>query len=111
MNKINYLYIALLILVIGFLSSYWMNRPIYTAIPHNNDLKNCMSCHQGSLSQDAWKGVPEWHNEKFRNPALSLENREEHRQKAHDNRKQCMLCHAPNFQAKCANCHTQNEWE
>ncbi len=69
-----------------------------------------MTCHQGSLTQKAWKGVPDWHDTKFLNPLLSSENREEHRRVAHSHRNECMICHASNFQAKCADCHTLNEW-
>ncbi len=110
MNKINYLLIAFFFIAVGFSSSHWINRPLPNNVPHNSESKNCMACHQNSISQDAWKGVPDWHTEKFCNPILNSENREEHRRKAHLHRKECMSCHAPNFQAKCANCHIQNEW-
>lgn len=110
MNKIIYLLIGFFILAIGFFSSHWVNDPIQSNTLGNNSSKNCMSCHQSSLSQDTWKGVPDWHTEKFRNPILNSENREEHRRVSQNHRKECMTCHAPHFQAKCANCHTQNEW-
>ncbi len=102
---------AFFILAIGFSSSHWINKPIQAHAARNNSLENCMACHQNSISQDTWQGVPDWHNEKFCNPILNAENREEHRRKAHVHRNECMTCHAPHFQAKCANCHTQNEWE
>jgi len=110
MNKINYILLIFFLLVIGFSSSHWVNKPIQANTPHNNSLKNCMACHENSISQDTWHGVPDWHNEKFCNPILNAENREEHRRKAHDHRTECMTCHAPNFQVKCAKCHIQNEW-
>ncbi len=110
MNKIYYLFIAFFILTFGFSISQWINKPFQSYTPYNNKSKNCMACHQNSLSQNAWNGIPAWHNTKFCDPILNSENREEHRSEAHKYRNECMTCHASNFQAKCANCHTQNEW-
>ncbi len=110
MSKFFYIFIALVILILGFSISHWTNEPIGAKSPHNGSSKNCTSCHESSLSQEAWKGVPEWHTEEFCNPDLNSENREEHRFEAHNHRTECMNCHAANFQSKCANCHTQNEW-
>ncbi len=110
MNKIGYLFIALFILAFGFSISQWVNKPLQVDGPHSDSSKNCVTCHQNSLSQEAWKGVPDWHSKEFCNPGLNAENREEHRREAHTHRKECMTCHAPHFQVKCANCHTQNEW-
>ncbi len=110
MNKMYYFLIAFFILSIGFYISHWTNKPIQTYTPLNNSLKNCMDCHNNSISQDAWKGIPSWHNEKFCNPILNSENREEHRRVAHSHRNECMTCHSSNFQAKCTNCHIQTEW-
>ncbi len=110
MNKIIYIFIILFILAIGFSISYWTGKPIQSYEPYNNSSKNCITCHQNSLSQDAWSGIPEWHNTKFCDPILNSENREKHRSEAHKYRKECMTCHSSNFQAKCANCHIQTEW-
>ncbi len=111
MNKMIYFFIILIILGIGFSMSHWINEPIQAYTPVNNNLKNCMACHQNSIKQKAWNGVPDWHNEDFCEPILNSKNREEHRRKAHNHLNQCMMCHASQFQAKCANCHTQNEWK
>lgn len=110
MNKIITLFIALVILAFGFSISYWVDKPIYTNVSPNNNSKNCIECHQNSLEQNAWNGIPEWHDTKFCNPILNSVNREEHRREAYRFRNKCMTCHAPNFQAKCGNCHTINEW-
>lgn len=111
MNKIIYAIIVLLILGFGFSSSYWINKPVQINTTHTTNSKNCIACHQKSISQEAWKGIPAWHNKKFSNPKLNFENREEHRREAYRHRNECMTCHATNFQAKCTNCHTQNEWQ
>ena len=110
MNKILYAIIIIFVLAFGFSSSYWVNEPVYTNVTHISGSKNCINCHQNSISQKAWKGIPAWHNKKFSNPILNYENREEHRHEAYRHRNECISCHANNFQAKCANCHTQNEW-
>lgn len=110
MNRIKYFVIAFFVLAIGFSSSYWVNKPIQVNAPRNNSLNNCAACHENSISQDAWQGIPDWHNKKFCNPILNAENREEHRREAYGNRKKCMTCHMPDFQVKCANCHLQSEW-
>ena len=111
MNKIIYSAIALFILALGYSASYWMDRPVETDLSHTGDSKNCITCHENSISQEAWKGVPPWHNTEFCNPILNAGNREKHRSEAHKHQKKCMNCHVSNFQVKCANCHTQNEWE
>ena len=111
MIKPDYLFIALFVLAFGYSIAKWVKKPFLAHAPRNANSKNCMACHQNSISQDAWKGIPSWHSEKFCNPILNSENREEHRREAHIHRNKCMTCHAPHFQAKCANCHTQNEWK
>ena len=110
MSKITYVTIAFIVVAFGYSISYWIDNPIETDSSHKKSSKNCTDCHQNSISQEAWKGIPDWHNTKFCNPILNAENREEHRKEAHIHRNECMTCHAANFQVKCANCHTQNEW-
>lgn len=111
MNKTIFFIIVFFILIMGYSISYWVTKPVQTYTPYNGNSKNCASCHQNSISQGSWSGIPDWHNEKFCNPILNSENREEHRREAHNYRNKCMTCHAPNFQTKCANCHTLNEWK
>ncbi len=109
MTRIVYISIVLVILAIGFSSSYWIDKPVQANPSHTKGIKNCNSCHENSIDQNAWEGFPEWHDIKFRNPELNAENREKHRSEAHKYRNTCKTCHASNFQVKCADCHTPNE--
>lgn len=111
MNRTYKIVVVALLIAIGFSFSYWMDKPIQADLSHVKGSESCISCHESSITQEAWEGIPDWHDIEFCNPILNAENRKSHCSTAHEHRTQCMTCHVSNFQIKCANCHTQNEWE